>query len=249
MLNDYFSLKIGEVSSELPTSYCLSYCIRMSTTGSQDSLWPRFFLTCSEEKWAWLRGYSQGVQLVPTMCSSVSLGVSVLCSHTGGWLHPHSSHVAQLLFPKLGPTAAVSRTTCYRGWFEYTIGLPSLAQWASDTGSYPVFISGQVNWDAEQECFQTFAYECSCFYRIQHDPFLIDGSEGKRGGDEEGGREEGGREEEESSSQAASQDPETARQREGAVQVCVQVLCHRLGLVLVRHFVPLLAGSWRQNVA
>lgn len=37
MLNDYFSLKIGEVSNELPTSYCLFSCIRMSTTGSQDS--------------------------------------------------------------------------------------------------------------------------------------------------------------------------------------------------------------------
>ena len=103
-----------------------------------------------------------------------------------------------------------------------------------------------MNWDAEQECFQTFAYECSCFYRIQHDPFLIDGSEGRRGGNEEGGREGGGREEEESSSQAASQDPDTASQREGDVQVCVQVLGHRLGLVWLDISFPCLleVGGW-----
>ena len=93
---------------------------------------------------------------------------------------------------------------------------------ASVTGSNPVFISVQVNWDAEKECFQTFAYECSCFYRIQHDPFLIDSSEGRRGGNEEGER-RGGEEEEESHSQAASQDPETASQREGDGQVCFAI--------------------------
>ena len=126
MLNDYFSLKIGAVSNELPTSYCLFSCIRMSTTGSQDSLGSFSHALRRNEP-----GYKAIVELVPAMCSSVSLGVSVLCSHTGGWLHPHSSHVARLLFPKLGPTGAVSRTTCYRGWFEYTVSLPSLAQWAS----------------------------------------------------------------------------------------------------------------------
>ena len=57
-----------------------------------------------------------------------------------------------------------------------------------------------MNWDAEQECFQTLAYECSSFYRIQHDPFLVDSSEGR--GDKKEGR---GGEGESSRSQMESQ--------------------------------------------
>lgn len=40
----------------------------------------------------------------------------------------------------------------------------------------------QVNWDEEKECFETFAQECSLFYSIQNDPYLIDSSEEEQGG-------------------------------------------------------------------
>lgn len=36
---------------------------------------------------------------------------------------------------------------------------------------FPIF---QVNWENEKECFQSLATECSLFYSIQHDTFLLD---------------------------------------------------------------------------
>lgn len=32
----------------------------------------------------------------------------------------------------------------------------------------------QVNWSSEKNCFLTFAKECSSFYSIQYDPFLLE---------------------------------------------------------------------------
>lgn len=34
----------------------------------------------------------------------------------------------------------------------------------------------QVNWDAEQECFESFSRELSSFYAVQYDPYLVDSS-------------------------------------------------------------------------
>ena len=33
-----------------------------------------------------------------------------------------------------------------------------------------------MNWDSEQECFDSFSREMSDFYAIQYDPYLIDSS-------------------------------------------------------------------------
>ncbi len=39
------------------------------------------------------------------------------------------------------------------------------------------FPDRQVDWDGEKECFQQFSHECSSFYSLQHDPFLLDSME------------------------------------------------------------------------
>ena len=40
----------------------------------------------------------------------------------------------------------------------------------------------QVEWDTEEECFQTLAKELGLFYSIQYDPFLLDDSADRQGG-------------------------------------------------------------------
>ena len=39
---------------------------------------------------------------------------------------------------------------------------------------FTVILYAQVNWDSEQECFESFSQEFSSFYAVQYDPFLID---------------------------------------------------------------------------
>lgn len=31
-----------------------------------------------------------------------------------------------------------------------------------------------MNWDSEQECFESFSRELSSFYAVQYDPYLVD---------------------------------------------------------------------------
>lgn len=40
-----------------------------------------------------------------------------------------------------------------------------------------MLINSQVDWDREKQCFEQFSRECSSFYGLQHDPFLLDSME------------------------------------------------------------------------
>ena len=39
-----------------------------------------------------------------------------------------------------------------------------------------------MNWDSEQECFESFSRELSSFYAVQYDPYLVDST---KSGDED----------------------------------------------------------------